>query len=101
MAANQILQLISLVLWLVALVSFYFSIRVYPKSHQKERFWYATIMMSYILHVLIFFSVVLYINQPPSIEITFWSMGVYIHGALALTIKEILATIRVRMHNNE
>ena len=101
MAADQILQEINLVLWLTALVSFYFSIKCYPKSHRKERFWYAAIIMSYILHVLIFFSVVLYINQPPSVEITFWSMGVYIHGALALTIKEILAMLRVRMHNNE
>ena len=97
MGADQLLRLVNIVLWLAALGSFFYSTNCHPKAHRRERFWYSSILGSYIVHTIIFFIVVALRNQPPSVEMTTWSAIVYMHGALSLIIKEVLVVLRARM----
>lgn len=94
------IRLFTIVTWILALVGYYYSIRAHPKSEWKERFWYSAIMMSYIIHVILFYVMVIIFSPTPGNEVfTVWSNSLRIHGGLAILIKEIVAIFRQKVFN--
>lgn len=92
------LRLFTIITWLAALIGYIYSIRIYPKEQRKERFWYSAIILSYIVHVIVFYIfTIIFAPTPGSTVFTTWSNTIRIHGGLAITIKEILAIRRVQL----
>lgn len=93
----DIIRFLIILLWTLALAGFAWSIFIHPRSQARERIFYYSIICSYVLHVIVMFTVFALPIQIKNTTKNVWSMGVYIHGGAAILIKEITAILRVRL----
>jgi len=96
------IRLFTILIWIGALIAFYMQVKAYPKEFRKERFWYSFALVSYIVHVLIFYASVIIISpEIGSSLFTTWSMILRIHGGFAILFKEIVSIIRTKLINGK
>ena len=95
------------IIWFAALIAFYIQVKEHPKVYQKERILYSFAIVSYIVHVLIFYAVIYFQNPDPgtagvtTLFYASWSNVLRIHGGFAILFKEIVAIIRLRLFNKK
>lgn len=99
-----ILQSFTIILWLAAGIVHVVNIFQYPAEQRKERLYYILPILSYILHVVVFYAIVIITNwgvpQPATTEgFRNWSAILRLHGAFALGIKEVVAYYRQSLKN--
>jgi len=98
------LQVFTFIIWVAALWAFIIQVKEHPKVYQKERVLYSFAIISYIVHVLIFYGVLFIRPFRPEIDMEvfrLWSNMLRIHGGFALLFKEIAAIIRIRLFNKK
>jgi len=94
----QPLRIFILLVWVIALITYFFQIKEHPKEVWNERFWYSFALISYILHVIVFYIVVVFVSPVPgNPAFTLWSTVLRIHGGFAILFKEITAIVLLRL----
>lgn len=93
------LRVFTIFVWLAAIIVFYLQVNAYPKEERRERVLYSFGVMSYIVHVIIFYVTLLIVHPIPGDGLfTAWSNVLRLHGGFAILSKEIIAVIRINLY---
>lgn len=86
----------TLIFSVAALVVFYLNVQRFPQAKRAERFWYILPIISYVIHCLVFYVVVIAINwgdpdPDPQDWLRIWSAILRFHGIASIFWKEVVA----------
>jgi len=101
MPQSVALQIASFLIYLAVIAIYIVNIAGFPKHERLERTLYVGVLVTWVLHLLVFYAVVIehswgQPNIAASEAYRDWSAVVRLHGGMALLIKEILANWRAK-----
>ena len=95
------LRYVTLAVWLVALGVYLRAVIIYPRSMWWERVTYSGPVISFIIHVVVFYLAVILNREGlldlDHVQINSWSVALRLHGGLSLVIKEVVHILKVRL----
>ena len=95
-----LIRFLTLSIWAGALAVYIRSFRIYPIEERAERGWFAAILMSFIVHVIVFYAMQILktmgiVDWP--MHAAMWSNILRIHGGVAILSDGVIHNIRFKL----